>query len=197
MLGVVVLGFSRAGVAQEISKGLNLAGLTLSYDYSDGSSATALGLGLERLLLDRISVASALGYNRRSGRSSGEVSAASYLYVLRHGGSPYASARVSYNFGGHMRPIAYGAGLGYLALLGAERRGGALRVELAYWRHRGERYVYSYWTYPGGLDEFVMPAGRTDSLTLAVGISFYFRAKRPAESPPQTVATSASTGGNP
>jgi hypothetical protein len=184
ILGVVALGLSQVGVAQEISKGLNLAGLTLSYAYNDGSSATSVGLGFERLMVDRIGLASAVGFDRAGGRSSGEVSAASYLYLLPgRGGSPYASPRVSYNYGGHTKPFAYGAALGYLQVFGAEQRGGAFRLELTYWHRRRARYVESYWLYPGEPEESVAPASRTDSLTLAVGISFYFRAKPSAPTP--------------
>jgi hypothetical protein len=175
MLGAGVLGFSQIAAAQEISQGLSLVGLTLSYEYSDGSSATTLGLGFERLMIGRLSAAGELGYNRESGGSTGEVRvASSYYFLPKSGGSPYASARVGFNFGGDVKPIAYGASIGYLELLGAKQQGAAFKVELAY-SHRSYGEHTDMYGFLGGAPIMPTPAFSTNSLALAVGFSFYFR----------------------
>lgn len=172
-VGSAALGLSHPAGAQEISKGLNLVGLTFSYDHRSSNTqgsriSYTLSLAGERLLTDRIGAVAALTYHR-DGRTFGEASAGPSYYLKRGGGSaPYLVARGGIGFGDSPKSFYLGAGLGYLALLGAERRGGALKVELAYAYRRYARYAYSH---------YVFPAEHVGHLTLVVGVSFYFRAK--------------------
>jgi hypothetical protein len=197
-LGAAVVALAHPAGAQEIAKGLNLVGLTLSFGgtsttyenstvpgsrkFPDSSSMHAtLGLDLERLISERVSAGVGVAYHwrRASGRTQvenggfvryrfvdwvGEV-AASGTYYLKPAkcSSPYATARAGSYVGGDVNPVSLSVGAGYLALLGARRHGAALGAEVAF-------------------SHYIFTGGSSNTISLQVGLSFYFRSRHPARS---------------
>ncbi len=182
-----ILGLPHAAAAQEISKGLNLAGLSLSYDHGRGGGnglATNTGLGFERLLGNRLGAAPSVTYNREHNQSFGEGSlAATYYFKPKQAGSAYAVARGGLAFGRDPRSYSLSGGIGYLRLLGAQRQGAGVKVELTYSYRRYRRYRQHVWVTDcsgilTGEDEIAIPASHANGVVLSAGISFYFRSKR-------------------
>jgi hypothetical protein len=194
VLGAAILALPQASGAQEISKGLNLAGLTLSFGgtstsfenstvpgspkYPDSSSMNAtLGLDLERLITDRFSlgVGGAYHWQRHSGRFQAENGAlVPYRFVDSAG---EVSAFGTY----YLKPV--GSGSPYAtARAGVYFSGDAnpvsVSVGVGYLRLLGASRRGAALSATIGYVHQMYAGGSVSAILMSAGFRFYLHSKR-------------------
>lgn len=180
--------------AQEISKGLNLVGPTLSFRgtsttwenstipgsrrYPDSSSMSAtVGLDLERLVTDRVSAGVGVAYHwqKHSGRTEVESGAlVPYRFVESSG---EVSAFGTY----YLKPASGGSP--YATARGGVYFGGganpvSLGVGVGYLRLLGARRRGAALGAAIGYVHYVYSGGSSNVISMSVGFRFYFHSKR-------------------
>jgi hypothetical protein len=192
--GTALLGFAPAAAAQEISKGLNLVGLTLSFDhksttyenstipgsrkYPDSFSAEAsLGLDLQRLITDRLGVGIGFAYQRarHSGRLQTESGALVPYRSVTWAGMMSASGTyfVKPGRGGSSYATARAG-----AYLGESFNPVSLGVGVGYLALLGAAQRGAALSAEVAFTHYSYTGGSSNTISLGAGFTFYFGGRR-------------------
>jgi hypothetical protein len=196
-LAVAVLGFAQVAGAQEleqeISKGLNLVGLTLSFGHTsmtfeqsttpgspttpDSSTTSAMvGLAFERLITDKVGLAGGLTYHRLSYSGLTEGSNG-FLAPLRFADwSSEVSAATTY----YWRPINDGSPYATArcgVLSGGDTSLFSFSARVWYLKLLGAKRRGAALNAEIAVIHYVYSGGSSNVIAMGAGLGFYFRSK--------------------